>query len=1129
MNNLVSTCQKVCGLLLLLAAVLFGKEVCKISYHDFPAELDGITIEVPDDAVSLSEAITIKQPDDSSVTLMNTPAIMFVIDNSGSMFIPHQYGKNYPDTSYELPRDPDGNRFTVTMSLIDSLYKKDPSSEVGLTIFGSELHFDTTGELGQVVKTHPFSRTYGSFKVFLQLNKEYTEKGKTRTGYDFLKYYLESEIVTDTIAINTGSSFNPIWIRDTIVEFRMLKNLRSDFRDYTGTNIDLAFNAVKKALPGASAQKKNQYTIFFSDGVPSGSSGNEFADGKDVPTTYTVFFSPDMVAPDILKTMNKNIQENGFSSSNPKSELWPFDNSSHEELLEFMVENILNKLNADITTEPVEIKINGKSNGDWIDGQFVFTEQFPLIGELSPFKFDISYSILTKTSDGTEQLDTINEEVDFSVERFDNPSLLDSLEIEYWDRDILFYKDGSKLGALDETSTEFELRFKESRVDCNYRYRDVEILLTSAKMGDELLVALNEKDEHNFRKMVTVDFKANSADNSDAVLQIAPDDTVYAFFQNPSLPLDTLTALLGTDINNSITIDSAIYYDENADGFVDKISLAYSSLLSVDEAMEEPLVDLITLPSFREFEITDMVIKSDKILLTVKEDRENFQTFCSSKDVITIAEKDLGSVVVENCTIAVQDSVAPVLLDTILIVERGVDETVLTCIFSEDVQEITTDKPLAFYSGTSSYDVTLEEKESKGTRYRFIVSEGGEQFENGDSVHISYRYNSIGDTLDNWQRNQKNVKRLLTVVDEIVVNKAAYFDGDRDGHPDTVAVELISHGDLDEVDVTKLIEFLELPSFRNFKVYKDEAVLDEKKLIIPVAERREQINTAVTDDDLLAVSAANFGSCFISDAAVAIQDSMAPVIKSNPVLYINTLSDEAEDTLKVQFSEEVEEPDEERLLRFFREKSSFEGELKLISFDTDNATFVVDYFTKDKKELLQGDSVNVNYGLYDLNDNEQKSSRNIKRPIDVKLLLPKVTVSLVAVNPYSINKTVVPEEIIDLLEDVEDYELDQSDSGYVGCLIMTQFEPSSLLGQVDCEIEGVITLLDKVGNTLVEKVDMEFVKELGQLVYIWNGKNSFNRTVGSDSFVASAAIKLRINDSKEFQFQKDLLITTQEE
>lgn len=1125
MNNVLATHQKIWGILLWAFLIVNADKVCKISYHDYPANLDGITIEVPEDAVSLSEAITIKQPDDSSVTFLNTPAIMFVIDNSGSMFKPHQYDKNEKDSTYELARDPEGNRFTVTSALIDSLYEKDPNSQVGLTVFGSGLHYDSTGEVTKYIDPDDFSNMWnGTFVTFLQLNKEYENKGKMDSGFNILKFFLETHELTEDV---TFTDANNNKIGDTTVTYTMLKNLRRTYKSYTGTDITLAFDAVKASLEFTEVDVKNQYTIFFSDGVPSGTSNDDFKEGKGVPTTYTVFFDPDMEAPAVLKEMNKNIQDNGYSSSNPKSELWPFDNSSHEELLEFMVENILNKISGEITTEPIEITINGKSNGVWEDDTFVFTEQFPLIGELSPFKFDISYLLKIKTSDGKEEVDSINEEVDFSVERMTNPDLLDSLEVEYWNRDILFYEDGEEISALNEKSEEFELRFREEHIDCNYRYSDVDIILRSEIMGDELTVRLDEKDEHNFRKIVAVDFKANSPDNSDDVLQISPNDRIIAFFANPRLPLDTLTEVLATDISNSLRFSSAVYFDMDANGSVDKIECKYSSLLPISDDLKEKIEEQFELPSFRKFSIDSTEIKNSTFTLFVEEQRDEIQTFTSDEDVIKVSEKDLDSIIIDKVTLEIIDSVAPVLADKEVLVEKRLDGDVLTVTFSEELEDISSESPLYFYNEDGDrYQCILEVDETKNGRYVFNVTDGIENISNGDSVHINFSENIIGDNLNNWQRNSKNIKRLIKVREQFRFTEATYYDKDADGHPDILEVLWESGSGSLDIDTDKLVALLSLPEFRDLKIDKEEVELTDRKLNIPVEERMEDINTAVTLDDVLKVKSGTEGIWYIHSTEIDIVDSMAPVIKSNPVLYVNSMEDDGADSLSLFFSEEIEDIDSDTPLRFFHEKNDLVGELSVLTHDGAYVTFEVLSLEEDVSELIAGDSVNINKGVADNNGKEQKNRKNIRRPIDVRLILPKIDVDLIAVNPYKIKETVVHDDVIAAIDDVEKYALEMSDSGFVGCLLMTEFKPRSLLKQLDIEIEGTISILDKVGNVLVESAPMEYVSDFNELLYIWNGKNTLKRIVGGDSFVAVANIRLTINRNRSYEYREEVIIST---
>jgi hypothetical protein len=70
----------------------------------------------------------------SAQTVSPTPSIMFIIDNSASM---------YP-TGLRPGEDPLGHRFRVTLALIDSIYAVHPDAEIGLAVFTDALQFDAT-------------------------------------------------------------------------------------------------------------------------------------------------------------------------------------------------------------------------------------------------------------------------------------------------------------------------------------------------------------------------------------------------------------------------------------------------------------------------------------------------------------------------------------------------------------------------------------------------------------------------------------------------------------------------------------------------------------------------------------------------------------------------------------------------------------------------------------------------------------------------------------------------------------------------------------------------------------------------------------------------------------------------
>lgn len=1331
--------------ILLIPLLSFSAEVCKISYHDYPASLKGKVLEAPANAVSLSEAVSIKKGDDSSVVIMNTPALMFVLDNSGSMYVPH---RNSGDSEpYKLALDPEGNRFSVTEAMIDSLYVQDPNAEVGLTVFGSKLHFDKTEVVTKYINPDdPFNFANAAFVTFLQLNKEYTEDNRTRTGYEILKYYLETEQQSDRIVFKDENDTTKI-ILDTVVYYTMLKNITNTAITFdAGTDITKAFKAVKQSLNHTSIEKKLQYTVFFSDGIPS-SGGTEmwdFVEGKGVPTTFTVFFHPDKVAPESLERMNENIKNNNYSSNNKNSELWAFDNSGHDDLLQFMIENVLNKIKGEITTEPVEITINGKTNGTWNDGVFTFSDQFPLTAEKSDFTFDIQYNIITKKSDNTTDIDTVHDTVSFSVEREQSPNLMDSLTIERWDRSISIHDADSLIEIIAEGTKELTVHFKEQKVDCNYEYENVEVLIESKRCGDRLLLPLDAQNKHHFSKAFTLDFTEEEANKADTKLQLFPDDEITLFFQNRKLPLDTLSCTYATDINYRIRFNEAIYYDSdgngsldkirlpfsanfdlsesmlpeltrcislpnyrklsiekttliesaieleviekmgrlktdlsdddkvsieakeiefftvpehtipavdsmapvldsqtvsliktvdeatltvrftepikeinsdeplrfydessdfyeveleiisqtdtechfrinssdkavqtgdslhinfkgnhvadrngnsqrlpfnvkrristsaiiatekvayfdnNADGHVDQIKLFYSSLQDLNTTKAEELFrKAIELPSFRNFIIDSLTVTPGHVSYSVTEDRKEIQTYCTDEDIIIIHEEEMHDLLLKSTQMQIDDSVAPVLLDSTVLLTRSPDEATLEVYLSEELASFESDAPLTFYNQNSSYQMKLEKSENTTHRYRFTIKESANKAVSGDSVHIDAEA-LLGDRNGNKQRNSENVKRAIRVVDELRLHSATYHDQNADGFIDRITMAYAFAQEKLTISTERLLESITLPKVRNLKVLEDEISINATSISIPVVEEAERCNTACSAEDVLIISEATIKEITLKDDTLEIIDAMAPVISETPVLYINTLSEDTPDSLTLTFSEEIVEIVSEKPFRFFHEGETFLGELETISQDKKSCHFTIHAFDSNVNELLQGDSLNIRKAVFDREGNEQTNPQNIKRPIEVQLILPKITFDLRAITPYIDGTTLVPEEIVTQLDAIDQYELSQSDSGLVGETIQLLITPQTLLKQLDFTCAATVTILDKVGNVILTPQKMEYLENLYAFTYIWNGKNSQGRSVGNDSFLLQCQVELTFEDGQSFQVERERIIATKE-
>ena len=250
----------------------------------------------------------------------------------------------------------------------------------------------------------------------------------------------------------------------------------------------------------ASNYEKNcHYIIFLSDGEANQPQGNAdaYVQGTGVPTTFTIFFTQSGNPPQELINFTTNVQNNGYSTTNPQSNLWAFENTDYDTLMKFIMENVVSIFDQMQVSGPTDLVVNGIDwEIDWDSTGFTFEDLFPLIGETTPFVFDIDYHVFVDSI--TEDGDTIliekdtSTHVEFEVVIEDGaPALPDTFIVECWDRTLEFYHDGNLITAANETMDELEIRFTETEVDVLYGYEDVPVEITHTKGG-------NNRDKENF-------------------------------------------------------------------------------------------------------------------------------------------------------------------------------------------------------------------------------------------------------------------------------------------------------------------------------------------------------------------------------------------------------------------------------------------------------------------------------------------------------------------------------------------------------------------------------------------------------------------------------------------------------
>ncbi len=798
---------------LVIFSSISAERVGKILYTGYADDFQDTSMVVPFDMVALSEIIYVDHPESLTV-LVDTPSVFFIVDHSGSMF---EYDYDSATSTLYPPADPLGYRFKVICDLIDTLSnkRKFPGIEVGVAVFGSCLYWDPSDGLTTTVEGEPGMGAFdeGGYIPFLKLDQDYNGK----TGAEIIKEKLNTQIIQKTVYVNWAGP-------DTTINYEYV-DLTAPTPFFWGyaTNINIGFVALKKALRLSTYDPKNHYSIFFSDGENSMGSPTTYIEGVDVPTTFTIFFTETGQAPQSLVTMNGNIQSNGYSSSNPLSTLWPFEITTFDVLMTFLMDNVISIFEQTVTIVPQNIEINGISgNATWDGEKFILPDYVPLTGWTTDFTYDINY--LTKYDSIGINGDTIPVEIeniiplDFVVEI--DPNMTDppdSFEVVYWDRTLGLYYNGTEITSIDDKAMdELEIQFAFDPGDAKYSYTkvDVEITNTLGSTNDKETFTLTKQGSDNlytgtFERVIDPD----NVTVGDGILQHSGYDTFIAVFRNnekTKLPLDTLQIKIPVNLVTELTVEEGIYFDNNADGFVDSLFIAISGG-GVSANLDE-IKEAIILPEFRNFTVKEYSAVSGGISFEVEEKALQPQTYVTAADDILVVTKKValpnGNIFLLPAVAPINDSVAPIIMKAsfyaaIVVTITGKDTTVsddtensLTVTFSEAVKSLTRESPFKYYctEDKKKYDAKLSllDHDKETGIFRVESCSGVKTIQDGDSIRINWTLkDNVYDGPGNNQENSKNIRRKISAKDTTIyeykpapftlIGKSTLLDPD---HPD---------------------------------------------------------------------------------------------------------------------------------------------------------------------------------------------------------------------------------------------------------------------------------------------------------------------------------------------------------
>jgi hypothetical protein len=190
----------------------------------------------------------------------------------------------------------------------------------------------------------------------------------------------------------------------------------------------------------------------------------DYVAGTGVPTTFGVYFMEKGAKvvepkPDIA-TMIANIRVNGYSSNNPKSDLWAV-NLRATTLMPLLQEKVLNPIFADLPAVPVGVNIKTDSvpvssiASD--SGGFTFPARIPLSPGQTKVQLDFSYTYQDSTGPKTKVVPYT-----VSIKRIPSgnpfPAGVDTSCLEAGD--ITLYSQGKQVSELDPSTHSLEARLR---------------------------------------------------------------------------------------------------------------------------------------------------------------------------------------------------------------------------------------------------------------------------------------------------------------------------------------------------------------------------------------------------------------------------------------------------------------------------------------------------------------------------------------------------------------------------------------------------------------------------------------------------------------------------------------------
>ncbi len=750
---------KAAPLVMLMSSFLFAAAdtVCHVIIGGDVLKIDGLTRNIPLSAVGIGREIGYVAPDITATDARRAiPAIVLLIDDSGSM----------------MQNDKDANRYVVTGEILDEIYLREPQTRVAVVTFRNWLAWDwRENPLFRKISS-PFAWNDSYFPL-TPLDSVFSDgkRGidKIKALFQMDQWKLLQAFHSDSTERTRPPKYDP--------QGNPLPTTQSD----QGTDITLAFTAAKDALRNSATPRERQFVVFLSDGYHGGvdvemeSAKLDYINGVDIPATFTIFLGDSVkVPPEQLKTMIGNIRDNGYSSTNPRSDLWSIA-SSHDTLLELMQREILSQVYAPLKVAS-SARIGSIQAVEISENSITFEKPIPLDPDTTVLSLELTFPL--SVEGGKQNRDTvIRSQVTF----------IRDADAEFSSSDTNF----QSLCFLRELSLTCGSKPIESVIGNSQTALTAGFLLEgiapvpaqtasvyAVPPGDSLGLVLAYGSPRFSGSFIRA--RTGDPDTGNEMLRLEKNGSIRIVWRNPDLPLDTVSKEYSVSPYDPVEITGAWYLDTDRDGWIDAISVATDRPVNELE-FSNLSMDRLVLPPDRKltFESVERVEGDRGFTIAVTQDRRIPPfTGGTGSDSLLVTDFEIGPYddYIARGTYPIGDGMAPVIISAVYTAEKN--GATLTVTFSETVTGISTETPFKFISEDGTpYTMRVEPSgNDTGKTIVFRVLEMNSQTGKpgvNDSLWIASS-SLLSDETGNVQVEPNRKARLETEFPAIDFNVAAY-------------------------------------------------------------------------------------------------------------------------------------------------------------------------------------------------------------------------------------------------------------------------------------------------------------------------------------------------------------------